>query len=223
MKRTFYTEAAYAGGIVCTALGVALMAVADLGVSMVVAPAYIIYKKLSLYLPWFSFGMAEYLFQGLLIVALTLVLGKFRLKYLFSFVTAVVYGFVLDGCMLLAGFIPAKLLWVRILLFAAGWLTVAFGISLMFHTYIPPEAYELFVKEISAEKRLPINKVKTVYDLTSLAAGIILSFAFFGFGVFEGVSIGTAICAVLNGFTIGRFSAMLEKRFEFKDKLKSDN
>ena len=41
MKRTFYTETAYAIGIVALALGTALMEKADYGMSMVVAPAYL--------------------------------------------------------------------------------------------------------------------------------------------------------------------------------------
>jgi uncharacterized membrane protein YczE len=223
MKRTFYTEIAYLIGVFCTAFGVALMTVADLGVSMVVAPAYLIYRKVSLILPCFTFGMSEYLFQGLLLIIMIIVLRKFKLSYLFSFVTAVVYGFVLDGCMFLVSFIPADQFWVRIVLFFVGWLVVAFGISMMFQTYISPEVYELFVKEVSAEKGIAINKMKTAYDLSSLVLGIILSFAFFGFGAFVGVSIGTVICALLNGFTIGCFSKLLEKHFEFKDKLKIKN
>ena len=86
MKKTFYSELAYVFGLLSTALGVALMAKADFGLSMVVAPAFLIYKKLSMILPWFSFGMAEYLFQGFLIVLTMIVLRKFKLSYFFSFV-----------------------------------------------------------------------------------------------------------------------------------------
>ena len=60
MKRTFYTEAAYAICLAALALGTALMERADFGMSMVVAPAYLIYLKVSGYISWFTFGMAEY-------------------------------------------------------------------------------------------------------------------------------------------------------------------
>ena len=63
-----------------------------------------------------------------------------------------------------------------------------------------------------------INKVKTAYDCLSTLFGIVLSFAFFGFGVFEGVKLGTVVCALVNGFLIGRFTKLLEKSFVFKDK-----
>lgn len=219
MKKTFYTEIAYIFGVICTALGVALMAVADFGVSMVVAPAYIIYLKVSEVLPWFTFGMAEYLFQGFLLLLIAVILRKFRLYYLFSFVTVIIYGFILDCFMALMVFIPTGFLWVRVLCFILGWLIVAFGISLMFHTYISPEVYELFVKELSKEKKLPINRVKTCYDISSCTFAIILSFVFFGFGVFRGVNVGTVICALFNGAVIGMFSKLLEKRFNFENKL----
>ena len=41
-KPVFYTELAYIAGIITLAVGTAFMAQADFGVSMVVAPAYIV-------------------------------------------------------------------------------------------------------------------------------------------------------------------------------------
>ena len=40
---------------------------------------------------------------------------------------------------------------VRITCFTAGVICCAVGVSLLFHTYIAPEVYELFVKEIAAK------------------------------------------------------------------------
>ena len=41
----------------------------------------------------------------------------------------------------------------------------------------------------------------------------------FGFGVFKGVKLGTVLCALINGFLIGRFTKLLEHHFEFRNKL----
>lgn len=82
-KKAFPMEAAYAIGQVTIAFGTALMARADFGVSMVVAPAYLVYLKLSESISWFSFGLAEYLFQALLLLVTTAVIGKFK-KDIFS-------------------------------------------------------------------------------------------------------------------------------------------
>lgn len=49
MKRTFSTELAYVLGIVFVAWGVVLMEKADFGVSLVVAPAYLLYFDMVAY------------------------------------------------------------------------------------------------------------------------------------------------------------------------------
>jgi len=219
-KKTFYTELAYALGIIALALGVALMEKANFGVSMVVAPAYLTYLKVSQLLPFFTFGMAEYILQGLLVVAVCIILRRFRLSFFFSFVTAVVYGLILDGFMLLMGLVPAAGMAVRFVFYVLGMLSCSLGVSLVFHTYIPPEAYELFVKEISAKFGVNINLFKTAFDCTCMLVGIVMSFAFFGMWHFEGVKLGTVVCALLNGTIIGTFTKMLEKRYEFRDGLK---
>lgn len=105
-KLRFSTELAYLVGIVLLAFSTAMMEKADFGLSMVVAPAYLVYLKLSQTLPFFTFGMAEYLLQGLLLVAMMLLLRRFRMSYLFSFVTAVFYGLLLDGSMALIADAP---------------------------------------------------------------------------------------------------------------------
>lgn len=219
-KRVFYSELAYIIGLIFLALSAALMEKADFGVSMIVAPAYILHLKVSQYLPFFSFGMAEYTLQAILLVVMILVLRRFKLHYLFSFVTAVLYGFILDFMIMWVSYIPSDLLICRILLYICGLIGCAVGVSLLFHTYISPEVYELFVKEISALLNANINKVKTIYDCTGCVIAVIMSFAFFGWFNFEGVKIGTIVCALLNGFTIGAFSKIFEKHFEFKDRLK---
>ncbi len=219
-KKTFYTELSYVFGILILALGTAFMERANFGVSMVVAPAYILHLKISQYLPFFSFGMAEYCLQAVLLVLIGIVLRKFRITFLFSFVTAVFYGFVLDGMMALIGLLPMTTLLGRILFYIVGLLACSLGVALLFHTYIAPEAYELFVKEFSGKYNKNIHKVKTVYDCCSCLTAVVLSFIFFGFLHFEGVKLGTIFCALVNGSVIGQFSKSLEKFFVFKDGLK---
>lgn len=217
-KPVFYTEAAYACGLILLAFSAALMEKANLGVSMVVAPAYLFYLKLSQTLPFFTFGMAEYTLQACLLLVLILVLRKFKLYYLFSFVTAVLYGFLLDGAMALVAFFPMDPLFLRLVFFSLGVLLCALSIALLFQTYIAPEVYELFVKELAQKYDARISAVKTVYDCVSCFAAILLSFAFFGLFVFEGVKIGTIFCALINGFFIGRFTDLLLRVFDFRDK-----
>ena len=217
-KPIFYTELAYLLGILFLALGASLMTRADFGLSMVIAPAYLLHLKISGILPFFSFGMAEYTLQAILLLAMIIILRKFKITYLFSFATAVLYGFALDAFLMITTFIPYNLLPVRIILFVIGLIATSLGVSLIFHTYISPEVYELFVKELSEKFKIDLYKVKTAYDCASCAIAIIMSFAFFGLWQFEGVKFGTIICALINGFLIGKISLLLEKIWDFKDK-----
>ena len=218
-QKTFYTEIAYLLGLLILALGTAFMERADFGVSMVVAPAYLIHLKVSEVLPFFSFGMAEYALQAVVILAMILILRRIKLSYFFSFVTAVLYGLTLDGAMALIALLPEGSFGVKLGWFLFGMLLCSIGVSLLFHTYISPEAYELFVKEISAKLQKDIHKCKTAYDCVSCLIAILLSFLFFGFGHFEGVKLGTIFCALVNGSLIGRCTAWFDKRWDFQDGL----
>lgn len=218
MKK-FYSEFAYIIGIMSLAIGTALAEKAAFGMSMVVAPAYILYLKLSQTFSFFTFGMAEYIFQALLLIVMMSVLRRFRTRYLFAFATTVFYGLLLDISMLCVAAVPAESIYVRVLFYILSTLCCAFGVALLFHTYIPPEVYELFVKEISAKFGFNIHRCKTVYDCVSCVTAIIMSFVLFGFGHFEGVKWGTVINALVNGAIIGFFSSLLEKHFVFDNLL----
>lgn len=216
-KKTIYTEWAYVLGLIGLALGTAGMEKSNFGVSMVVAPAYLLHLKVSEYLSFFSFGMSEYILQGVLLLLTMLCVRKFKLHYLFSFVTAVLYGLLLDACMALMALLSMDTIALRAVSFAAGFLFCTAGVSMMFHTYISGEVYELFVMEVSKKFHKDIHKFKTCYDIASCLVGIALSFLFFGFGHFEGIKWGTIVCTLLNGFLVSRFTHLFEKYFEFKD------
>lgn len=212
-KITNFAEMAYLLGLVILALGVALMEKADLGISMVVAPAYLISLKVS----FLTFGMAEYTLQAVLLVFTCLVLRQFKLSYCFSFVTAVIYGVILDGWMWTLRDVVAATLSVRIPLYLLGMLLCSMGISMLFHTYLAPEVYELFVKEVSKKYHKDINKFKIAYDCTSCAIAVVMSFLFFH--SLRGVGIGTVICALVNGMIIGQCSKFFEKYIDFSPRL----
>lgn len=214
-KRTFYCEIAYIIGIVVLALGTALMERANFGMSMVVAPAYLIHLKVSEFLPFFSFGMSEYVFQAFLLIVLSLTMRKVKKSYFLSFATAFLYGIILDATMgVVAWFSLEGIIW-QITLYTAGLFICAVGVALLFHTYFPPEAYELFVKELSQKFNMTISKAKTIYDCCSCVLGVVLSLCFFG--MFIGIQWGTIVCAAVNGWLIGRISHFLEDTFVFRD------
>lgn len=212
-QRSFPAEAAYIAGILLLAFGTSLMTVADLGLSMVVAPAYLIHLKLSEFLPAVTFGRAEYIVQVLLLLGLCAGLKKFRPYYLFSFFSALFYGAVLDLFLLLP-FGPLGMPG-RIAFFIIGAALCALGVSFVLHTYLAPEVYELVVKEVSAARGIPSSRVKTITDCSYLSLAVVLSFLFFGFGHFEGVGVGTLPYALCAGTMVGFYNRVLERFFRF--------
>ena len=60
-KRKMYSEIIYFIAITFMSLGIALISLSELGLSMVVAPAYIISEKID----GLTFGRAEYMVQGM--------------------------------------------------------------------------------------------------------------------------------------------------------------
>ena len=218
-KKVCSSELAYVLGILFLALGTALMEKAGFGVGMVVAPSYVLHLKISQTYPAYTFGTSGYVFQAFLLVLLAVILRRFKISSLFSFVTAVIFGYVLDFMILLLAKLPFEGFGGRTVYYVSGILVCALGISFLFHTYITPEAYELFVKEVSEHFGKDINKVKVIYDICSCCLGVILSFLFFGFGHFEGVKFGTILCSLVNGWLIGMFSKFLESHYEFRDSL----
>lgn len=215
-KGVFYSELAYAAGLLLLALGTALTEYGGLGISMVVAPAYLLHLKVCQALPFFSFGMAEYALQAVVLMIMMLLLRKVRGVYFLSFVTAVIYGFLLDGCMALTALLPQNILYIRTITYILGVPVCAAAIALLFHSYLPPEAYELLVKELAVKLGRPIHSLKILYDCCSLAVAIVLSLAFFG--ELRGIGIGTVACAFLNGTLIRVFSQLFARIWEFKDR-----
>lgn len=205
------SEAVYVASCVLLALAVAMLTAADFGVSMIVAPAYILHLKLG----FLTFGQAEYVIQALFFVALCVVLKKFKPVFLFSFFTCLFYGAVLDLWRLIPFFntsvtppesIPIA---ARIALFAAGLVLTSFSVALVFKTYLYPQVYDFFVKAVSLRYGIKLSLFKTAVDLTCLTASVIMTFCFFG--ELRGVNWGTLVMAVFNGAIIGFFSKLLDK------------
>ena len=215
-KRTFYMEFSYMLGLAALALGATFLVRADFGVSVVVAPAYLLHLKLSQTWSFVTFGVAEYMVQGFLLLLLMGIVRRFHWSYLFSFITALLYGRILDLFLTLTGGLVMDALWLRLLFFLLGLLFGAFGVSLILHTYVSPEVYELMLKELSAKFNWEVGKLKITYDLISCTAAVVMSFVFFGLFHFEGVKLGTIISALVNGILIWRFNCLFEGKFHFQ-------
>lgn len=210
------SEATYVAAIILLSLAVAILSAADFGISMIVAPAYLLSLKTGV----LTFGQAEYVIQAGLFIVLCVILRKFRFVYLFSFVTCLIYGLVLDLWRMIPFFNPSVTpqgsmnLWIRAVMFVSGVILTSFSVALFFKTYLYPQVYDFFVKVVSSRYGIKISVLKTIVDLSCLTASVIMTFAFFG--RIEGIGWGTLVMAVINGTIIGFFSKILDKFFDFQ-------
>ena len=201
----------WAVGLTLTALAVSLAAKSGFGVSMVVAPAYVLHLKLAEYLPWFSFGVSEFLVQFLLIAAMALIVKELRMKYILTFGTAAIYGAILDLWRKLFGTdIPSDLPH-RIFFAVCGIVICAFAISLMFRTSWPQESYDMFVKDVSEYLNIDTDKFKWGYDTASLLIAIALMLILFHTFSFEMIGIGTIVTTIVNAPLIAFFGRIVDK------------
>lgn len=197
------SELSYVLGIMLISLGVTFITKSDFGVSSIVAPAYILHLKMtSLGHAWCTFGTAEYMLQGGLLVLMCIVVRRFKWKYLLSFLTSVIYGLILDGWFLIFGSEAFVTLGARIISLAVGVVISSAAIAFLFRTYFPQQVYELFVAEVVNRYDLKLSRFKLIFDLSMLAVAIVMTFAL-GVPLLSGIGLGTVICAILNSPLIG--------------------
>ena len=207
-------EAAWIIGIVGCALGVCLCTKANFGLSMIAAPPYIFHVALRDRFPWFTQGTSEYIWQGVLLLIMCIVIGRFRWKYLLSFGTAVISGLCIDCWFLLLGGNGAyELLWMRIIAFVFGAVFTSLAIAFVFRTSLPIAIYELIVREIADRFKLDINRVKLCNDIVMLILSAVLAFVLTG--GFNGFGIGTILITFINAPLIAFFGKLLDCHFIF--------
>ena len=215
-KLVIHSETVYVLGIVLLSFAVAMLTAANFGISMIVAPAYL----LSLKTGFLTFGQAEYVIQAFLFVLFCLVMKRFKPVYLSSFVTCLIYGAVLDLWRLIPIFNPSvtepgsMALPLRILMFVFGILFTSASVMLFFKTYLYPQVYDFFVKGVSEKFGIEISRFKTCFDLSCLAVGSAMTLIFFK--KFVGISFGTLLIALINGTLIGFFGKVFDRIFEVK-------
>lgn len=207
-------EAAWILGILLCTLGVALCTKANLGLSMIAAPIYVIHVKLVQLFPWYTQGTSEYIFQIALIFITSIVCKRFRVKYILSFATAIISGFTLDFWLfLLGGNGMYEAMPSRIIAFILGAAITSLAIAFFFRTNMPVQGYELLVSEIADKYKLNVDKVKMANDICylvlSVALALILNRSL------QGIGVGTVIITFINAPLIAFFGKILDKIFIF--------
>ena len=216
-KISLSSELAYLLHIIILSFAVAMLSGANFGLSMIVSPAYIV----SEWLPFLTFGQAEYIVQGILFVLMCFLLRRFKFTYLFAFLSGIIYGAVLDFWRIVIphfnpavtapGSLPMAL---RCIYLVHGIVLTTFSIALAFRSYLYPQVYDFFVKAVSVGLGINRNRFKLIFDFSFLLLACILTLVIFG--RFVGVGIGTIVMTFINGPAIGFFDKLLGKLFEFK-------
>ena len=219
-----YSELVYVFAQLGLTLAVAIMAAADFGVSMIVAPAYILSEKFNIinignFSHEITFGEWSYITQGVLFIAFCIAMKKIKIVYFVSFITCVIYGYILDMWRTVIPILNPDVmpsgsmdLWVRVIMFVVGELLTAFSVTLFFKSYIYPQVVDLFVKGIAQKYNINQTKFKKIFDIGCLVVSITLSLALFK--TFVGVEAGTIIIVLVNGVLIGFFSKLYDKYVE---------
>lgn len=201
-------------GIVLCSLGVCLSANSGFGVSMVAAPAFVLFNRLKDVLPWLTYGTMDYIFQGVVVVLTALVCRRFKWKYLMAFGTAVLHGLCLDMWRLVFGTEVYATMGLRLVSGVMGAVITALAISMFLRTYLPQQAYELIVKEISERFNLNISKVKWFNDIIILLFAIVMMLVLFGQFDLELVGVGTVVITLVNTPLIVMWGKGLDRFFE---------
>ena len=212
-------------GIIFVALGVAVCSKADLGVSMIAAPSFIVHEAIEHLLPWITVGVTEYIIQGILLIILCIIVRRFNWRYLIAFAVAMLYGYTLDFFLWMLSPLSFDAVWLRWVMLLVGDVIVGFGVACFFRTYMPLQVFELFVAELSSRFKLKIDKVKAVFDVSLLVISVTLALTLFGdiaefdwstilYSSFHSIGLGTFVTTAINSAIILTFGRIIDKTFE---------
>lgn len=212
-------------GIIFVALGVAICSKANLGVSMIAAPTFVIQEFIAPLWSGFSVGVVEYLVQGLALIILCICVRRFNWRYLLAFLVAVIYGYTMNFFLWIFGWISFDAVWLRWVMLIVGDVLTAFGVACFFHTYMPLQVFELFVAELTDRYRLNISRVKTVFDLSLLLISLTLALVLFrdvtafdwttiGYNSFHSIGLGTLVTTLINSPLISLMSRLIKRGFD---------
>lgn len=210
-KITKIGEASWVVGNILCAIGNCLVSKSAFGLSAIIAPAFIMHEKIG----FLTVGVCEYIIQGLLLALCCILIGKFKVKFIATICNILFYGACFDIVnSLLSSITPVSIV-SRILVAAIGTLITGFAIALMLRTYIPPSAYEIFVKEVAESKGIDLSKMKLFFDGSMLAISIAMMLLLLGEFRFDMIGALTVIAAFLNSVLIGFFGKIIDIYCDF--------
>lgn len=181
-----------------SALGVALTRQAQLGVSPISSVSNVVSLKFTA----MSLGSWLILWNFLLIAGQLLLLRRrFSPVQLLQIPLSFLFGWFTDFGVWLAGFLPAGGYPMQLGLVLAGTFVLALGVSLSVVAGVVMNSGEAFVKALSDTTGKRFGDLKVAFDVTCVAAAVVLSLVFFDLTV-QGTREGTVIAALCTGFFV---------------------
>lgn len=225
MKVNKSNELLWLLGIIFVALGVSICSKADLGVSMIAAPAFVIFDAVKSISPLLSVGVVEYAIQGLLLIILCIIIRRFNWRFLLAFAVAVLYGYTLNLFIWVLGGVEFNTVAMRYVMLLVGDIITSFGVACFFRTYMPLQVFELFVAEVADRFNISIAKVKSAFDISLLIISVTLAFTLFGdaksfdwstigYSSYHSIGIGTLITTAINSPLINLMGKLIDKTFD---------
>ncbi len=178
-------------GLLLLAAGIVFTIKADFGMTVVQSPVYI----LSVAAPKFSIGVWNYIVQGGLFIVMLLIIRRFKVSYVFSFITGIVYGLILDLFTWLFRGVSAHSMIDSIIFYILSIITVSIAVALFFCSKAPLMPYDIFVREVASAKKINLTKFKWLFDISFVSFAVVLSLLLTGSVI--GIGIGTLISALL--------------------------
>lgn len=193
-------------GLFINSLGVSFVTKASLGTSPISSIPYV----LSLNFP-FTLGEFTIYFSILLILFQIAILGKdFKLDQLLQIPVSLAFGYFIDICMLLLGFVQPSTYLFKIIYLVIGCVILGIGVYMEVLANVIMLPGESFVRSIVFRWKTEFGLTKICFDVSMFVIAVVLSFIFAG--KLMGVREGTIIAALLVGYiarTLGKKLAFL--------------
>lgn len=211
-KKSFSCELALILAIVINSFSVSLISKSNFGITTLSSVPLV----LSNVFTSLSFGTWNFIIQSATIFILVALTKHFKISYLLSFVVAIIFGALLDINEVMMLSWPNSFVW-RVLYFIVGLLLLSIGASLFIKCKLPALPFDAFIRDMTEHLKMPVKKVKTIFDFIFVFISLALSLSMLGH--IDGVGIGTIIGALFTGTITNYVCDSLDQRFTFNLKV----
>lgn len=211
-KKPFSCELALILAIAINSFSVSLISKSSFGITTLSSVPLV----LSNVFTSLSFGTWNFIIQSATIFILVSFTKHFKISYLLSFLVAIIFGVLLDVNKIIMVSWSNSFFW-RILYFLVGLMLLSIGASLFIKCKLPALPFDTFIRDMTEHLKMPVKKVKTIFDLIFVFITLALSLSMLGY--IDGVGIGTIIGALFTGTITNYICDYLEQRFIFHIKI----